>query len=458
MSQAVVPPKLLQKAVFTGFFFLLLVGGILFFALPKELISENEKRALAPFPHFYWESLVSGRYTDSIDQYYSDHFAFRNHWIAWAKLTRKYQGIKNENMQLYTRAQKPSGGTTMGKLPNEAAGNGPDTTMGADSNGLGYELINSVIVHNKKAIQIFSGSFSIAGQFTRMIHQYRKELGPQIGIQCMTIPVGSDFYVPLEYNPRNNREKVFIDYIYRKLDPSIVCIPVYDSLARHQSEYIQFNTDHHWTGLAAYYAYVAYCKSLGMHPIPKDSLQRKVIRNFLGTLYQYTLSEDLKTNLDSVECFKIPQKPRVFTFDSLTAKPKPGRLYADFARGPHAYSIFLGGDFPMLKMISPVKSGRKILMLKDSYGNAFAPFLAAHYEEVWVLDYRYFNGNVKEIIRKNGITDILFAHNVFVANNRFTMFRETKFLHWKASKPKSLSDSLRIPFPSTKPTTDSLVP
>ena len=43
-----------------------------------------------------------------------------------------------------------------------------------------------------------------------------------------------------------------------------------------------------------------------------------------------------------------------------------------------------------MKITSDVKNGRKIAMIKDSYGNAFAPYLASHYEEVYVLDYRYF--------------------------------------------------------------------
>jgi hypothetical protein len=91
--------------------------------------------------------------------------------------------------------------------------------------------------------------------------------------------------------------------------------------------------------------------------------------------------------------------------------------------------VFLGSDFPLMKIVSDFKNGRKILQIKDSYGNAFAPFLSAHFEEVYIVDYRYFEGNIKELVKKYGITDIIFSHNIYVINSSFTVFRETKMLN-----------------------------
>jgi hypothetical protein len=81
-----------------------------------------------------------------------------------------------------------------------------------------------------------------------------------------------------------------------------------------------------------------------------------------------------------------------------------------------------------------VKNGRKILQIKDSYGNAFAPFLSAHYEEVYIVDYRYFEGNIKELVKKYGITDIIFSHNLQVVNSSYTTFRESKMLTGRNSR------------------------
>ena len=64
-------------------------------------------------------------------------------------------------------------------------------------------------------------------------------------------------------------------------------------------------------------------------------------------------------------------------------------------------------------------SGRKLALVKDSYGNAIAPFLASSFEEVHVIDFRSFPGNLPEYCRENGITDVLFLNNVMSANTYF---------------------------------------
>jgi hypothetical protein len=78
---------------------------------------------------------------------------------------------------------------------------------------------------------------------------------------------------------------------------------------------------------------------------------------------------------------------------------------------------------------SDVKNGQKILIIKDSYGNAFAPFLCAHYEDVYIVDYRYLKYNIKSIMKKFDINNIIFAHNLFVLNSSYTNFQESKFLN-----------------------------
>ncbi len=55
-------------------------------------------------------------------------------------------------------------------------------------------------------------------------------------------------------------------------------------------------------------------------------------------------------------------------------------------------------------------------MVKESYGNAFAPFLIPHYSEVYVVDLRYFNNNLINFVNENEINDVVFINNVFAAN------------------------------------------
>ena len=56
-------------------------------------------------------------------------------------------------------------------------------------------------------------------------------------------------------------------------------------------------------------------------------------------------------------------------------------------------------------------------------------------QEVFVVDYRYFNGNLIELINHFGITDVLFGHNVFVYNSGYTLSREKYLLNYSKYNP-----------------------
>jgi hypothetical protein len=444
------------------FFAVIFAGGFLFWVMPKKEISEGEKRKLAAFPNFSVENLFSGKYADSIDLYFSDNFLFRDELITAAGVVKSYRGIKDEEIQLYSRAGNPDEKTQQEEFPDELPTQEPefvpivsDTASKVEfeskkehseqkkskiaedfvpekiNNEGDYQNIKSVIVYNNRAIQAFAGSQKAASYFGKIFKKYKETLGEDVQLYCMAMPVGSDFFLPTKYSKNNRKEKQFIDMLYNEVAPYAKPVYAYELLDKHRDEYIQFNTDHHWTGRGAFYAYQAFGEAAGFRPYEMHELERKVIKGFLGTLYHYTLSEDLKSNKDSVEYFKIPEKTEAYYFTSGIEKGKPTKMLAEYARGGNSYGVFLGADHPLLRIISSVKNGRKILQIKDSYGNAFAPFLPAHFEEVFVIDYRYFKGSVKELVEKYGITDVILTHNVFMFNSAFTGQRALAFLEKK---------------------------
>lgn len=54
------------------------------------------------------------------------------------------------------------------------------------------------------------------------------------------------------------------------------------------------------------------------------------------------------------------------------------------------------------------QNGKTLLVIKDSFANSLAPFLTADYENILMLDLRYFNGSVKNLV-SSGVTDIMFV-------------------------------------------------
>lgn len=291
-----------------------------------------------------------------------------------------------------------------------------------------YENVESIIIYRGRALQMFGGAPQMTQSLAKAINRYREELPPEINIFFMAVPIGSDFYLPRKVNNGVMREKLAIDHIHTLLDPGVKFVSAYDRLAEHTDEYIQFNTDHHWTGLGGYYAYTAFAEAAGFKPLPLNKLVKGEIPNFLGTLYQRTMAPALRNKIDTVEYFKVPVNTEATYYPANSNTPVPLPLYAEYARGGNAYGVFLGGDFPLMRVVSDVKNGKKIAVIKDSYGNAFVPYLAAHYEEVFILDYRYFVGNIKTLLEDNGIQNLLFAHNTFVVMGSYTAQRAIGFL------------------------------
>ena len=273
------------------------------------------------------------------------------------------------------------------------------------------------------------GAPSMTVAMAQAVNRYKQELGPDVTIYFMAMPIGSDFYLPRKVNQGVMREKIMIDHIHSLLDPAVRPVLAYDRLAEHTADYIYFNTDHHWTGLGAYYAYTAFARAAKFKPLPLSALTKGEIPNFLGTLYYRTLSPALKAKGDSVEYYKIPYRTEARVFMGASKAGQPGQLYAEYARGGNAYGVFLGGDFPLMRITSDVRNGRRIAVIKDSYGNAFIPYLSAHYEDVFVLDYRYYRGNIKTLIQEYGVQDLLFAHNTFVVASGYTAQRALSFLN-----------------------------
>ena len=404
------------------FFSIIYLGGLLFIILPHDKVSVNEKRSLSPFPILTSNNYLTGKYTDSIDFYYSDNFLFRDHLIALSNKLKEKRGIKNLDIKIYTKNEKAGNLIEKNKIENNIKA---ADTINILNNDNEYQNIKSVIVYKNRAVQMFSGSKKVAASFSKLMGEYKLTF-PDVNVYCMAVPVGGDFYLPNNIN--KNNEIKFIDALYASLVNGVIPIRAYESLKPHYKEYLQFNTDHHWTGRAAYYAYEAFCNTIGISQVPMEKLNRKVIKGFLGTLYYYTLSPELKNNKDSVEYFKIPYETKTVYYTKNSTTPVKGNLYTESARGGNSYGVFLGGDFPLIKIVSSIKNNKKILVLKDSYGNAFVPYLASHYEEIYVIDYRYYEGGVKNLVKNNNITDILFAHNVFMFNTNYTIVKERNFL------------------------------
>ena len=116
------------------------------------------------------------------------------------------------------------------------------------------------------------------------------------------------------------------------------------------------------------------------------------------------------------------------------------KMYGEGASGSNSYSVFLQGDLPIVKMETQHGNGRKIAIVKESYGNAFAPFLVNNYEKVIVVDQRYYTGDFIAMLKAEGINELLFINNIFAAHTPFHIdkIKNLKTGGGKASETKQV--------------------
>lgn len=305
-----------------------------------------------------------------------------------------------------------------GKENKESAESVIETNKQEPSEDTTAEKSGSVITLGDRAVEIFYGNEDNAKRYSNAISSMKENLGKQVEVYNMVVPTSVEFALPEKYRHMSTPQKPVIDKIYSNLDDKIKTVDAYTALEKNKEDYLYFNTDHHWTSLGAYYAYEQFSKEAGFKAEPLDELEKYSKEGFLGTLYTQTQDTKLKANPDVVDYYKIPADYQVSRYEKGKEDAAvPSTLYADYASGVNAYSLFLHGDFPMIKIRNnDSHNNGKLVVVKESYGNAFVPFLIPHYDEVYVVDSRYYTGSLSELVNEQEITDVLFINNIFAAN------------------------------------------
>ncbi|MCU0437649.1 MAG: DHHW family protein [Raineya sp.] len=411
-----------------AFFVSLAIFGILFFIFPKKEVSEYEKRKLAQMPTFHWKDFWSGKYLKDVDMYVADNFPFRDGFVQTNFVISQNRGIKNEDVGFYKQEVVTNGGMDKSN---------PDSTNQKDEKRPEDELIEGeadkspvrgVMIYKSMAIQVFGGGESSAKYCADVVNFYQETLKDKAQVYSVVVPTHGEFYLPHKY--RHTSEKKNIEYLYSQLNEKVISVDVTSSLYKHKDEYIFFNTDHHWTGLGAYYAYEEFCKKAGFDAVPIEKMEKKVINGFLGSLYWITRDKRLKENIDSVVYYKPSVKYTAFSHAKKNPDKRSGGalLFVEYAKGPNAYSVYFGDDFSLVEVDTDVKNGRRAMIIKNSFGNAFAPYLASHFEKLLVVDYRYWNKNLLKMINDHKITDVIIFHYSFSANTVPDLQRIKKLL------------------------------
>lgn len=393
---------------------ILLMGAIASLAMKKEAVSVMENRKLAPFPTYSDSTFWKGKYFRDINAWYADNFPFRGRLISFSDKFRNSFGFTSSDIKIYSPANDAEANEKTDTVKNETTKDGPLPDDGATG-----EKKKGVFVFKNRAFEMFGGGPEMGRSYADVINSYNRMLSPGIQVYNLIIPVALEFELTEKYAKFQKPNRPAIENIYTSLDSNIKKVWAIDEIRKHRAEYIYFNTDHHWTSLGAYYAYKAFCHTAGIKAVSLDTIAYKTKPSFLGSLYRLTKDPSLQKNPDSVRYYLFKDSVSFYIGNATIGYWLKSKMYGEGASGPNSYSVFLQGDLPTVKMETQHKNGRKIAVVKESYGNAFAPFLINNYEKVIVVDQRYYTGDFIAMLKAEGINELLFINNIFAAHTPF---------------------------------------
>ena len=399
----------LRIYAFAGTMLLLFILGLLLFLRPTT--SESEKRELTKFPAFSVETLVSGEYFNQINTWYADTYPGREGLISINNAIRELFGIRT--VQLVQ--SKPDLPNDTPKDPSDP-GTPSDPDVPVDTTPI--ERLGSVYVKGNTAYEVYTENKSNSKRYAELIALAAGQLGSGVKVYDIIVPLSSSVNLSEKELGQigASDSKAAIDAMYAGMS-GVTAVDAYSILREHSNEYLYFRTDHHWTALGAYYAYSVFCAVRGIPATPLSSYTVTTYDGFLGTHYSATGSTKLKA--DTITAY-IPTATNVIHITDRGAArmkyskgivtPNIGAMYA--AVGSQ-YNCFLLGDHALGEIHNETKAdGSSILVVKESFGNAFVPFLVDSYEYVYVIDARYFDGNLVDFVTAHSVDEVLFINNL----------------------------------------------
>lgn len=433
-------------------FFLALFGGaaLSFLLFLRPTYSEGEKRNLASFPAFSVEALFSGDYFADIDTWFSDTFPFREEMVAINGHIQSLYGIR-ENMvynegggdfdddaipEAPLRSTTASTGTTTlvtltpyqttlstttttttTTSENETTTTTTTTTAAPPSVVDNTQTLGGILVVGNTGYEMYGFSQSAADRYVAAINRAAATLKDKANVYDILIPLAVDVVLDddIREDIHSADQKRAIDYIYGSLDGSVNVVDAYTALREHRDEYLYFRTDHHWTATGAYYAYAAFGATKGV-AVPKlTDYPTRDYEGYLGSLYSKTgNAPSLGNTPDTLRAY-FPLYPTTMKFVDHSGNTTNWPVVKDVDgwKKSSLYSAFIGGDNPFTEIHNTALSdGSSCVVVKESFGNAFVPFLVSHYETVYVVDYRYYNGELCDFVLENDVDDVIFINNM----------------------------------------------
>lgn len=361
------------SALFCAFLAVFLMAGAV---SPDQSFSQLENRTLQQLPTPTVETVLNGKFMSDFETYTTDQFPGRDAWVDLKARTEKAMG-KQENNSVYFCKED----TLITRFDTPDAQN--------VANNLSY------------------------------VDQFAQKAG--VPVYFSLIPGAAEIWSDrLPEGAPNASQKAVIDQAASTLKNALV-YDTYSVMDAHSDEDIYYRTDHHWTSTGAYYAYKLLCDTLGLTPFNPSAHTVLTADGFYGTHYSKARTPDAEP--DTITYYDLPNELTIYSVSG-PGQPADGEttgLYDTAKLDVYdKYAMFLHGNNG-LSRIKGDGTGR-ILVIKDSYANCFAPYLTANYADIDVVDFRNYNYGLDKLIADNDYDQLLVLYS-------FDSFKSDPYLY-----------------------------
>ena len=402
----------------TLFAAIMIVGGaigLLFFARP--VTSAVEMRNLIPFPEFTVESFLDGSYFTEVSLWYADTYPLREPMVAADHAIDSLFGLSVDGGMVggnvvadeipVEQGDNPSGQSTAVVAPADP----PDERVVAED--IQNNIMEGLYVKDGAGYSIYYFDQIAADTYITAMNTAAEKLDGVATVYSIMAPANS-IVLDEEESKRvgGSDQQQTLNYLSTRYDARVKQVEIVDDIIAHRDEYLYFYTDHHWTQLGAYYAYVAFCEAKGIEPVPLDARAHENLGEFRGTYYD-TIASMGSVREDSVDTY-TPNGTNDMKYwpDGSEGEGVDGAVVDSAARDwdpPYKYSCFIMGAQPLTIIENPtITDGSSCLVVKDSYGDAFVPLLVDNYQTVHVIDFRETDKNLVDYAKENNIQDVIF--------------------------------------------------
>ena len=379
--------------------FLTVVAGIsiLSFTSEDKDFSENENRILAKAPKFSWDKVLDCSFQEELEEYLKDQVCFRDGWISVKTFFQKSTG----NTDI--------GGAYVGKEGYDFEKITPD------------DVDDMLVRRNTKAVSEY--------------FEYCEKTIDKDKINFIIVPTSG-----LVYEDKLPKNAVLFDqnkYI-DQISAGVKNGSLIDSrkvLLNAKEENLYYKTDHHWTIDAAFLVSNEWRLKTGKKIIDKKNVTEEIVTTeFKGSLYSKILDIDSKN-----DCIKVINRKEDNNFSVVADGKDIGGFYQeDKLKEKDKYAYFFGGNYGEVVITNKNNKNKtnkinknNLLVIKDSFANSYVPLIAEEYDKIFMIDLRYYAGDMGAYLEENNITEVMVLYNVSNFISDKNIFKLTKDIRSK---------------------------